>query len=432
MTALRSTAPSARMDLGWSVHSSQSRNARACGSGICARNPRMPRRSRCRTPHASTTSSSIRRGLSRDGRWLFVLGTCALWELRSESGVARDRPALRDVGELEIKNAEFSRGGGSLNLYTGEHLLLMNLVSNESPLALDTNQQPVRDAFFTGDDRWVIAECGTSIAEDPVDVRAWPIQHPGEHSSSFVAVSGSRTLRARKTSPRGRWLLASDDDVTRIWELSRDDPRDSERRLIGHRGSVASVCWSLDEQSLFSAGADGRLLRWPLSDTGKDPKPEELHAIGGPLRSVTADWQELRIFAGGVNGEGTLLALSPQLDVTERWGLPGRAGDVIGHFSPTGRWLSAWDDRAVRVFDIQRRVERLELPHDPNKIHLGSTYRYSSDERWLVVSRQGGLFLIICEPIPMHLQSSCTGIGTKSLNSASRATRTGSSASIDR
>jgi WD40 repeat protein len=332
--------------------------------------------------------------LSRDGRWLFVLGTCALWELRSDSGLARDRPALRDVGGLEIKNAKFSGGGDFLILYTGERLLLVNLVSNESALPLDTNQQPVRDAFFTEDDRWVVAECGTSTAEDPVDVRAWPLQHAGERSSSFVAVSGSSTLRVRKTSPRGRWLLASDDDVTRIWDLSRDDPHDSERRLIAHRGSVASVCWSPDEQSLVSAGADGRLLRWPLSDTGKAPKPEELHAIDGPLRSVTADWQQLRIFAGGANGQGALLTLSPQLDVTERWGLPDLAGDVIGYFSPTGRWLSTWDDRAVRVFDIQRRVERLELPHDLNKIHLGSTYRYSSDERWLVVSRQGRLFLI--------------------------------------
>jgi WD40 repeat protein len=346
--------------------------------------------------------------LSPDARWLFVLGPPALWELRSEGGLALDRPVLRDSGELEIKNAEFSHGGGFLMLHTGEHLALMYLASDESTLTLDTNQRPVRDAFFTGDDRWVIAECGTSTAGDPADVRAWALQHHGEHRSSFVAVSGSRTLSVRETSPRGRWLLASDDDVTRIWDLSCDHPRDSERRLIGHRGSVASVCWSPDEQSVISAGADGRLLRWPLSDMGKDPKPDELHAIGGPLRSVTADWQQLRIFAGGANGEGTLLKLSPQLVVTERWNLPDLADNVIGRFSPTGRLLITWDDRAVRVFDIQRRVECLELPHDPNTIHLGSACRHSSDERWLVVARQGRLLLIDmragpgASPIELH------------------------------
>ena len=79
------------------------------------------------------------------------------------------------------------------------------------------------------------------------------------------------TPRVCKTSPRGRWLLASDDDVTRIWDLSRDHPRDSERPLTGHRGPVASISWSPDEQSLVSAGADGRLLRWPLPDTGEAP-----------------------------------------------------------------------------------------------------------------------------------------------------------------
>jgi hypothetical protein len=46
------------------------------------------------------------------------------------------------------------------------------------------------------------------------------------------------------------------------------------------------------------------------------------------------------------------------------------------------------------VLDLQRRAERLDLPHDPDKIHLESKYRYSSDERWLVVTRQGRLFLI--------------------------------------
>jgi len=346
--------------------------------------------------------------VSRDGRWLFVLETCALWELRSDSGFARDRPALRDVGEFEIKNAEFSGGGRFLILHTGEHLLLLDLASNESAKRLDTDQQPVRYAFFTEDDRWVIAKCGTDTAGDPVDVRAWPLQDAGGRSSSFVAVSGSGTLRVLTTSPRGRWLLASDDDVTRMWDLGRDDPRGSERELVAHRGPFASVCWSPDEQSLISAGADGRLLRWPLSDTGEAPKPEELHAIDGPLRWVSADWQQLQIFAGGRNGQGTLLTLSPQLDVAEPWGLPDLAGDVFGYFSPTGRWLSTWDDRAVRVFDIQRRVERLELPHDPNKIDLGRTYKYSSDERWLVVSRQGRLILIDmradpdARPIELH------------------------------
>ncbi len=353
--------------------------------------------SACAAPIRLSTTASIDNfqlnqtcALSRDGRWLFVLGTCDLWELRSDS----DRPALRDsAGQLEIKRAEFSRQGGFLMLNAGETLVLMDLASDDSPPALDTNQQPVRYAFFTEDDRWLIAECGGSTADDPADVRAWPLQDASERSS-FVALSGSRTLRVRQASPRGRWLLASDDDATRIWDLSRDDPPASERRLIAHRGEVADVCWSPDEQSLVSAGADGRLLRWPLADTGEDPEPEELHAVDGPLRSVTADRQHLRIFAGGADGRGTLLTLDPQGDVTERWDPPGLAGDVSGAFSSTGRWLSTWDGRAVRVFDLERRVERRELPHDPNAIHLGSTYRYSSDERWLVVARQGRLFLI--------------------------------------
>jgi WD40 repeat protein len=330
--------------------------------------------------------------LSPDGRWLLVLDSCVLWELRFDSGLARDRPALHHVAGLDLKNAEFSSDGTLLLVYDGEDLLLVDLA--ESAHVLDTDQSSVRVAFFSGDDRWLIVRLGTSNAEDPEDVRAWPVRHVGERGPGFVLVSGSRTLRLCETSPSGRWLLVSDDDVTRVWDLGLDDPRESTRRLIGHHGSVADVCWSLDEQSLVSAGADGRLLRWRLSDTGMDLKPAELQAVNDSLRSVAADQERHRMFAGGTNGQGTLLTLNPQLDVAERWNPPDLMGDVTGYLSSTGRWLSIWDDRAVRVLDLQRRAERLDLPHDPDRIHLESKYRYSSDERWLVVTRQGRLFLI--------------------------------------
>ena len=83
--------------------------------GTCARNPRVPRRSACPPAQASTTSTSIKTcALSRD--WdagLFVLGTCALWEFRSGSGLAYHRPVLRDAGAA-IESAGFSGGGDFL------------------------------------------------------------------------------------------------------------------------------------------------------------------------------------------------------------------------------------------------------------------------------------------------------------------------------
>jgi WD40 repeat protein len=331
--------------------------------------------------------------LSADGRLLFVLGTCSLWELRTSAGRARDRPALQDTGGFEVERAEFGPGGRSLMLYAGDRLMLTSLGSDDAARALDTDGRSVRVAFFTGDGRWLVGTCGSDVAGDPADVRAWPVSDDPGGGSGFVAVAGSRTLRTPETSPRGRWLLVSDDDATRIWDLGRADPRDSERRLTGHRGPVASVRWSPDERSLVSAGTDGRLLCWPLLDGG-EPEPDELHAADGPLGSLTAAWEGRRLFAGGSDGHAALLTLDPQLAVADRWQLPGLTGRVAGRFSPAGGWLGTWDDRAVRVFDVERRVERLELPHDPDAIHLGSAFRFSSDERWLVVSRQGRLFIV--------------------------------------
>jgi WD40 repeat protein len=332
--------------------------------------------------------------MSRDGRWLVVLQTCALWRLQPENGSGRGRPALHDVGQFEVENAELSHGGDFLLLYAGGKLMLTSLVDDDVGMELDTAQTPVRDAFITEDDRWVVARCGTDNAEDPVDVRAWPVQHASEHSSGFVVVSGSQTLNLCECSPSGRWLLASEDGVIRLWDLDRDDPRASERLLIEHRGRVADVHWSRDEQSLVSAGEDGRLLCWPLSDSRLNPTSEEMHAVDTPLRSISSDADQRRIFTGGAEGRGTLLTLDSQLGVTERWNPPGCTGDVTGFLSSSGRWLSIWDRHGVTVFDVARRAEHLDLPSPPNGMDLSGKYRYSSDERWLVVSRRGRLVLI--------------------------------------
>jgi WD40 repeat protein len=189
-------------------------------------------------------------------------------------------------------------------------------------------------------------------------------------------------------------LLASDDDGARVWDLGLDDPRHSERRLISQDGAVAGVCWAPDERSVFGAGADGRLLRWALSNSDTELEPEALHAVEDPLRSVTADWPRRRLLTCGANGRATLITLDERLAVAQRWDVPGLTGDVRGAFSPAGRWLSAWDGDAIRVFNIARGVERLELPHDPGVLDVRGAATYSSDERWLVVSRQGRLFLV--------------------------------------
>jgi WD40 repeat protein len=331
--------------------------------------------------------------LSRDAKWLFVLETSALWALRSDNGTARERPVLNGTIPVDVNRAEFSRQGGFLMLSTGEGMLLVSLATDDATRRLDTGQLPVRRAFFTEDERWLLAVCGDKTVGDPLDVRGWRRQQ-GDDDSNFVAISGSRTLDLCLTSPEGRWLLASDDDGARVWDLGLDDPRHSERRLISQDGAVAGVCWAPDERSVFGAGADGRLLRWALSNSDTELEPEALHAVEDPLRSVTADWPRRRLLTCGANGRATLITLDERLAVAQRWDVPGLTGDVRGAFSPAGRWLSAWDGDAIRVFNIARGVERLELPHDPGVLDVRGAATYSSDERWLVVSRQGRLFLV--------------------------------------
>jgi WD40 repeat protein len=331
--------------------------------------------------------------LSRDGRSLFVLATGSLWRLPSDSAVAPTRLTPHGMSPVAVRNARFSPGGGMLMVYTGTDLLLLSLAPDDA-VPLDTNQQPVRVAFFTEDDRWLIARCGGPTTDDPEVVRVWSLRDIGERREAFELVSASRHLRLCDTSPRSRWLLTSDDDLNVVWDLDQGDPRDSRRRLVGHRGPVADVCWGAEEQSLISAGEDGRLLRWPLTNGPEAPAPDELLAIDGPLWSVRADWPHLRIFVGAANEGGTLLTVDGQFDVIERWDMPDLAPRVRGYFSPSGRWLSTRDDRGVRVFDVERHVERLSLAGDANTIDVGNSYMYSPDERWLVVAQQYRLCLI--------------------------------------
>ena len=191
--------------------------------------------------------------------------------------------------------------------------------------------------------------------------------HSGTRTSaaSVAVISGSRTLRRCETSPAGRWLLTSEDDVTphlgsepcrspRIGAAADRSPRAGRGRVLGRRRAVGDHCRRGRAPPALGAVGDG-------SGSGASPHRRRPTPVGdrGPAATVAVRRRRRA---------GTLLALDPRGQVTEHRELPGLTGKVSGLFSDGGRWLSTWDGRAVRVFDLQHRVERLELPHDPDRI----------------------------------------------------------------
>src|SRR5205085_736351 len=115
---------------------------------------------------------------------------------------------------------------------------------------LDTDGVPTRVAWFTGDDQWVVASCGGDSSGDPMDIRVWSVARDGE---CFIAASGVRSIREVETSPRGRWLLISDDSGTRLFDL-----RSNARSPAQLDEPLTEATWHPDELWLVGLAADGR------------------------------------------------------------------------------------------------------------------------------------------------------------------------------
>jgi WD40 repeat protein len=203
-------------------------------------------------------------------------GAVRLW--RSETGALTD--VLRAPGMQPVTGVSFNGAGSEVAAAKGSEAVLWNL-RTRSTRAIHVN------------DVWTVAVSpdGAHVATGDTrgHVRVWNLR-----SGSPVALNGhSGSIESLTFSPNGESLVtASDDETARIWDASTGR---SLAELRGHGAIVESAAFTPDGKTVVTGGDDGTIRVWAVAS---DPIDAELAARDNrTLRDVDFDARGDRIVA---------------------------------------------------------------------------------------------------------------------------------------
>ncbi|MFD6157951.1 NACHT and WD repeat domain-containing protein [Nocardia sp. NPDC060256] len=154
-----------------------------------------------------------------------------------------------------------------------------------------------------------------------------------------------------------RKLLASagSDGLVRLWDVS--DPREitpAGPDLTGHQGNVDAVAFAPGGATLVSAGADGFVRLWDVRDP-RHASPLGMFDSGAPITTAVFLPDGRGVVVGGVDGAIRFL------NITVPQNIQLLGGSVAAHVGPvrsltlapdTAVLASAGDDRAVRLWAV--------------------------------------------------------------------------------
>jgi WD40 repeat protein len=153
-------------------------------------------------------------------------------------------------------------------------------------------------------------------------------------------------VTAMCASDDGKYLaIAGDDHVIRLYDLSTNK---FTHELVGHVDWIQSLVFSADSRFLYSAGNDGRVLRWEYQ---VPVAPVEIAKLSFAVRSLSLSSQRQLLAIGGFS------------DVVRVWDLEENSwlhqfkcdcGDQrCVRFSPNGdKLLCGGRDGGIRVWDV--------------------------------------------------------------------------------
>lgn len=154
-------------------------------------------------------------------------------------------------------------------------------------------------------------------------------------------------VTAMSASNDGKYLaLAGDDHVIRLFDV---ELQKTVRELSGHTDWIQSLVFSADSRSLFSAGNDGRVLRW---EHNYPVAPTQIVMLPFAVRSLS------------VASERQLLAIGGFSDDVKIWDLARKtwkhqfkcecSDQRCVRFSPSGdKLLCGGRDGGIRVWNVE-------------------------------------------------------------------------------
>jgi WD40 repeat protein len=195
--------------------------------------------------------------------------------------------------------------------------------------------------------------------------------------------TGKEASSALTVSEDNRWVAAGDEaGMIRLWDLEAGGA--TPRLLMQHDGPVWDLLFDAGAQRLYSAGEDGSVLAWAITDIAAAAPLQLLAASQSPqyVLAIAPDKQQLA--SAGADGTVRLWRTDADhsLGTSAPLELRGHGGSVNTlAFSPDGRLLgSAGDDATIRLWDTQTGAQRAVLTGHDGFINL---ITFSPNGEWL-------------------------------------------------
>jgi WD40 repeat protein len=240
----------------------------------------------------------------------------------------------------------------------------------------------VRALTFASDGRSCAVARGGAIRLLP-----WP-----PHPDALPLTDPDATVNLVAPSPDGRTVATAgyNDRAIFVWDAATGQLR---RRLAGHGGRVSGLAWTPDGATLLSTGGDPRL------PDGEPPRLRRWDAATGRERPAQPGFDK-PFTSFLLSPDGSLLVArhddnKPAVvwDAATGRELRTLAGDGSPlAFTPDGRTLLGWRDKAASVWDVAtgRELRRFAAGH-PDRTYCAA---FSRDGRRLALGGQEHFLLV--------------------------------------
>jgi WD40 repeat protein len=201
-------------------------------------------------------------------------------------------------------------------------------------------------------DRVSLGHSGTQVLTASDD--GWRVWSLG--TGELVARAESPSFSAWFTPDDRSIVSTSWDGTVRVWPLEALKAV----RLEGHTKSVQAAAFSLDSRRVVTASVDRTVRVWDV-ETGKLVATDSDHEV--EVVDAALDRQGALAVSTSYDGVATIVQADTGVSVGDLVPPEGGLDLLAARFLPDGQQIvSVGRDKAIRVWDTSRRIQKLRLP----------------------------------------------------------------------